>query len=151
GFAGDVRSSLETIDDQTKKTSARLLAVEQLVVKGNGGAPSNFGSDKSLGQTIVESEGFAMLQKGAQSSGRITLRSLAPELKIVSGSWSSPPDYIPRVAFPPQQPLPVRALMPNLTTTSNLIEFPVETSFTSNAGYQINEGDAKGQSDAAYS
>jgi HK97 family phage major capsid protein len=82
----------------------------------------------------------------------IALKSLAaPELKIVSGTWSALPDYRPVIAYPPQQALPVRALMPNLPTSSTLVEFPVETSFTNNAGYQVAEGDAKGQSDAAYS
>jgi len=75
------------------------------------------------------------LQKGAQSSGRITLKSLAaPELKMVSGTWSAAPDYRPVVAFPPQQALPVRSLMPNIPTSSALVEFLVETSFTNNAG-----------------
>ncbi len=63
---------------------------------------------------------------------------------------SAAPDYRPIVAFPPQPVLPVRALMPNIPTVSNLVEFPVETSFTNNASYQVNEGDTKGQSDATY-
>lgn len=77
--------------------------------------------------------------------------SLLPEVKtVLSGTWSAPPDYRPVMITPPQPALPVRALMPTIMTTSNLIEYPKESSFTSNVGYQYPEGTDKGQSDATY-
>jgi len=128
------------------------LALEQHATRGVGGGSMSMGGDESIGEAIVRSEGFAALVKGARSSGRMPFKSLSPrELKIVSGTWSAAPDYRPVVAFPPQPALPVRALMPNIPTTSNLVEFPLETAFTNAANYQLTEGTDKPQSDATYS
>src|SRR5262245_46572916 len=103
-------------DRNVAELQARTLTIEQtLASRASGGG--RFGDGKSVGSSIVESDGFQARVKGAPSSGRIAVKSLAPpELKIVSGTWSAAPDFRPIVAFPPQQALPVRALMPNLTT-----------------------------------
>ena len=156
-FTGDVRASVDKLakqgdglEKQSRETSARLLVIEQHLTSHNPGGSSS-GGDKSLGQSVVESDGWANMQKGNRSTGRLAVKSLAPsELKVISGSWSTAPDFRPIVAFPPQPQLPIRSLMPNIVTSSNLIEYPVETSFTNNAGYQTVEGGDKPQSDATY-
>lgn len=68
---------------------------------------------------------------------------------ITSGTWTSAPDYRPNVAVV-QYPLRVRDLMPNLETSSNLVEAPVEASQTGTVDYQTNEGDAKAVLDFTY-
>jgi HK97 family phage major capsid protein len=148
---GELKQLLSRGESQIKVCEARLMALEQHVASGSTGGGGFSGSAESIGDQIIHSEGFQRVVKGERSSGQIAFKSLTPqELKIVSGTWSSPPDYRPVVAFPPQPSLPVRALMPAIPTISNLVEFPLETSFTNNAGYQVNESDVKGQSDASY-
>ena len=149
-FTAAVKGSVEKLESLRREDSSRLLTIEQHLSAGPVGA-SGISGDKSLGQTIVESDGWANMQKGNRSTGRLAVKSLAPaEQKLVSGSWSAAPDFRPVMAFPPQPQLPVRALMPNLVTSSNLVEFPVEVSFVNNAGYQTTEGTDKPQSDATY-
>jgi len=149
---GELKALVTKGDHELQVHSARLLALEQHATRGVGGGSMSMGGDESIGEAIVRSEGFAALVKGARSSGRMPFKSLSPrELKIVSGTWSAAPDYRPVVAFPPQPALPVRALMPNIPTTSNLVEFPLETAFTNAANYQLTEGTDKPQSDATYS
>jgi HK97 family phage major capsid protein len=129
--------------------SARLLAVEQLASRGTGGG-EGFG-EKSLGNRIIESENFAQFQKGSQSSGAIPVGSLLSKATtILSGTWSSGPQFLPRVAAPPQPALRLRDLLPAAPTTSNLIEWPQETARSGAPGYQYPEATDKQQRDFTY-
>jgi hypothetical protein len=121
----DLKDFIARHTGKSSELDARLRTVEQSVCGGLGGAAGSFnGDDDSIGDAIIRSEGFAALVKGARSSGRIPFKSLSPrELKIISGSWSAVPDFRPVVAFPPQPALPVRALMPQIVTQSNLVKF----------------------------
>lgn len=148
-----LRTFIDTHVQKNKELDARMMQVEQAIVgrnsPGPGGGFGDFGN--SLGDVIAQSEGFAALQKGAKSTGRIAVQNLLPDVKtILSGTWSAPPDYRPVMVTPPQPALPVRALMPTIMTQSNMIEFPKESTFTNNVGYQNPEGSDKGQSDATY-
>jgi HK97 family phage major capsid protein len=146
-----LKQFIEKYKGKSAELDARLLSVEQALVARGGGTPLT-GSDKSLGATLTESDGFASFKKGARSSGQVEIGSfLRKAVTIVSGTWSSGPQFLPQVAQPPQPRLPVRQLMPNFPTTSALIEFPSEDSHSGAADYQVNEGDAKPQMDFAYS
>jgi HK97 family phage major capsid protein len=137
-----------------KELNARVFEIEQLLSSHPGGAGTGASgrAGTSLGSVIVDSDGFKAFQRGAKSSGQIAIKNLLPEMKatILSGSWSAPPDYRPQMATPPQPALPVRSLMANLSTQSNLIEYPRETSFTNAANYQNPEGSDKPESAANY-
>jgi HK97 family phage major capsid protein len=131
----------------TKELSARLLGLEQHAVSG-GGAFGGSSANKSLGELVTESEGFAALRKGGRSTGAIEVGSFKT---VLSGPYSVGPTFYPVVAQPAQPRLPVRGLMPGLVTTSNLVEFPSEDSQTGGPGYQYPEGSDKSQTDFAYS
>jgi hypothetical protein len=65
----EIKQFVNKHQGKSRETDARLLALEQTFTRSTHVGGEGFG-EKSLGQTIVESEGFAALQKGAQSSGR---------------------------------------------------------------------------------
>ena len=102
----ELRQFLQTQDAELKQIvtkgdrelAARMLAVEQTITAPGAGGIRSGNGGKSIGQIIIESDGFAALQKGAPRSGRLAV----PELKVLSGTWSAAPDYRPVVAFPPQ-------------------------------------------------
>jgi HK97 family phage major capsid protein len=103
-----------------------------------------------LGRLIIESEQFAGFKKGASRSGRIEVASFSQKT-VLSGTWSVPPDYLPRMVTPAQPRLPLRALLPAFATESNMIEFAGEESRSGSADYQPTEGVDKSQTDFTYS
>jgi len=104
---------------------------------------------KTVGQLVAESEGLAQFRKGARSSGQIEVGSFKVS-PILSGTWTSPPDFLNRVAAPPMPTLPLRSLLPAFQTASNMIEYPKETGATNAANYQAVEGVDKPQSDLSF-
>ena len=144
----EVKQFIARHQGKSKELDARMLAIEQALTRGTfGGA----GFDpKDIGALIIQSENFAAFQKGSRSSGQIEVRSFKAS-PILSGTWTTGPDYRPTMAAPPQPRLTVRALMPTITTAGNLIEFPREDSHSGGPGYQTPEGTDKPQIDFAYS
>jgi HK97 family phage major capsid protein len=151
GFTSEVKTEVDKLGKQSAEASARLLAIEQLVASpGRGGRPGGASGGASIGQTVVEAEGFKSLQLGGRSSGRIAVKSFESKATVVTGSWSAAPDYVPQMFYPPQRILTVRNLLPNLATASNLIEFPRELVNTNASDYQGAEGSQKPESAITY-
>lgn len=151
----ELKEILTKGESQLQVHSARLLALEQHVTAPGFGGSSSFGGfTESLGELVTKHEGFLALQKGDRSrTGQIAVRSFHPaaEKTVLSGTWSSGPQFLPVVATPGQRRLMVRDLLPQSTTISNLIEYAREDTITSGAGYQIPEGSAKPETSATYS
>ena len=142
---------------ELKEQSSRLLVIEQnLASRGGGGSGGggsmSFGPTKSVGAMVVESEGFAQLCKGARSSGTIAVKTFRPaeQKTVISGTWSSGPQFLPVVATPGQRRLFVRDLLPQSTTNSNMIEFANESAMTGGADYQTPEASAKPETSFTY-
>lgn len=151
GFTGEVKTEVDKLGKQSAEASARLLALEQYITApGRGGRPGGAGGSASIGQTVVEAEGFKALQLGGRSSGRIAVKSFESKSTILTGTWSAAPDYRPEMHFPAQRVLTVRGLLPNLATVSNLVEFPRELVNTNASDYQGVEGSQKAESAITY-
>jgi HK97 family phage major capsid protein len=152
-FTTKASSILDTLDTARKETAARLLIIEQSLTAPNKGGDYSNGVD--IGRTVAESAEFkSFVADNRGKTGRITVPSFHTKTNIVSpGGLNQPltPPYImPGVVFAPQRRLTVRDLMPQIPVNSNMVEFCHETSFTSAAAMQTAEGNAKGESAAAY-
>jgi HK97 family phage major capsid protein len=146
----------QLIKEPQDELKARMMQLEQLVTsRGAGGGSSSFfgGDGKSVGEQLVESEGFKALQKGASRSGPVAVKSFrAPQQKtVITGPWSAAPQLLPVVATPGQRRLFVRDLLPQSSTSSNMIEFAREDTITGGAGYQVPEASAKPETSFTYS
>jgi hypothetical protein len=145
---GSVRTFIDKNNSKVKELDSRIFQVEQHLVSKTGAGPF-IGADKSMGQLVVESDGFAAFRKGARSSGQIEIGSFKAST-ITSGTWTAGPDFLPRIAAPPMPTLPLRALVPSFGVTTNLVEYCKEVSATGGSGYQYPEGSDKGQSDLGF-
>ena len=148
---GSIAESVKSFTEATKGTlaeqSARLLAIEQKMTAPRGGPGGDDGSNSSIGQQVAESPQFkAMLQNNSRRSGAIPVTGLKATIVNAAGQNQPlvPAYRVPGIIPPGQRRLTVRDLLPQLPTTSNLIEFTKETSSTNSAAIQANEGDAKG-------
>jgi HK97 family phage major capsid protein len=133
----------------------RLQEVEQkLSRRGGGDQPPQ---QKSLGQLVMENDGVKALMEAKNGQARVTI-----ELKDIlsgSGTWgtgTSPtnaltiPDRQP-IVMPPMRPLMVRDLITPGSTTSNAIEYPVETDNPAVTGAAVvSEGALKPQSNITF-
>jgi HK97 family phage major capsid protein len=129
---------------------ARLFSLEQFVsARPPGGSGAGFGSSKSIGETMIESEGFAFLQKGGRDSGKINIESFHKTTIINAPGQNQPlvPDYrMPGIVPPGMPALTVRDALSTFRTSSNLIQYTRESSFTNAAAPQAGEGVAKAES-----
>ena len=152
-FTAATKTQLDELGSERDETKSRLLAMEQKLAGGPPGGPG-LGNGKSVGDLLVASEGFKSLQGGARSSGQIRIGELF-KTTVVNASGTAQPlvpmQYVPGITIPGGvQRLTIRDLLPSIPTTSNLIAFARETSFTNNAAMQTSEGAAKAESAATY-
>lgn len=111
----------------------RLFQMEQASARP-GNIATAFG--KSVGSSITESEQFKNFAGGARTSGRIPVGSFTKTALVSSTGVGQPlvaPQFYPGVTFPGQVRLTVRDLLPTAPTSSNMIEYTNESSFTNNA------------------
>jgi HK97 family phage major capsid protein len=138
GFTTDAKATLEKLDNDRKETGARLLAIEQKMTAPRGGGDGgDYGP--SVGQMLIESEGFKALRTGARSTGQIRIGSFH-KTAIVNATGQNQPlvadARVPGVVGPGQQRLSVRDLLPQFPTSSNLVQFTRESSQTNAAASQ---------------
>lgn len=139
--------------------AARVLDLEQRTVRGFPGGSTQ----KSIQELVIESEEWKHCSKLAnpRTMDPVTVGSfhLVPLTKtqIVNAAGQNQPlvpsDRLGGIITPAEQRLFVRDIIPATTTTSNLVEFTSEASYTSNARPQgdvspngTGEGDLKAES-----
>jgi len=151
--SAETKSALEKLGNDWKETSARLLAIEQkIVARGAGGGGGE--ETKSVGEMVVESEGFKAMQKGAKDSGKLNLGHLYKTNIVNATGQNQPlvPDMrVPGILTPGLRRLTVRDLLAQNRTSSNLVQFVKETAFTNNAASQTSEGASKAESAMTFS
>lgn len=132
----ETKDALEKLGKDFSTTNARLIAIEQKLTAPTGG-PS--GENKSIGQMMVESDGFKALQSGSRSTGRVNVGSFHKTAVVNATGQNQPlvPDQrLPGILMPGLRRLTVRDLLPQLRTTSNLVQYTRELLFTNAAASQ---------------
>ena len=151
----ETKTALDKLSTQHAEVASRLLVIEQKMVAPNAGGPEEA---KTIGQKVVESEGFKNLAQRS-STGKIAIGStdarINTKTNLVNAAGLNQPlvmPYIkPGIIMPGLRRLTVRDLMPNTPIASNLVEYVKETSFTNNAAMQSAEGAVKAESALAFS
>jgi HK97 family phage major capsid protein len=148
----DLKVFIEKHRGASASIDSRLLAMEQRIVRGGSGG--SFGMEKTLGETIIDSENFQLVKRGGRSSGKIAVGSLHKAVTIISpGGQNQPlvPDMrLPGIVPPGLPRLTVRDLLAQNRTQSNLVQFTRETGFSNAAAPQAGEGTTKPQSDLTF-
>jgi HK97 family phage major capsid protein len=143
-ISGEVKSLSDGAQNKFKEISMRLLTLEQRADSHKFGGG---GSDVSIGQKVVESDGFKALQHGAPRTGKIAIEPEMFKTALINATGQNQPlvaaDRV-GIVPPVQRRLRMRDVLPVTNTSSNAIEFPKETSFTNNAAPQFSAGSYEG-------
>jgi len=125
----ETKATLDKIGKQWTEVNARLLELEQKSVATPGGTDV-----KTIGEKFVESDAF----KAQAKSGRVEKVQIGDvKTAIVNATGQNQPLVpdmrVPGVIGPGLRRLTVRDLLPNLNTSSNLVQFARELLYTNNA------------------
>ena len=130
--------------DAVAEFKARMLDIEQRLARRPGGDAKEA---KSAGQIFVESESYKSADKDrARQIDAVDIGAAHKTAIINIQGQNQPlvPDMrVPGIIAGANRRLTVRDLLPNLRTTSNLVQFAKENVFTNNAGLQFNSPDSK--------
>lgn len=133
----ETKDALDKLGKDFSEVNARFLAIEQKLTapRTDTGVQA-----KSVGNMMIESEGFKSVKEGGRRSGLVTVRSFHKKTAIVNATGQNQPlvqdERIPGILMPGLRRLTVRDLLPQLGTTSNLVQFTRELLFTSAAASQ---------------
>lgn len=127
----DTKSKLEKMTEQYDSVYERLQAVEQ-----KGAAISKAEGQESIAKQFMQSGAFKDFQEGRTGRARMEIKTA-----IINATGQNQPlvpsDRLGGIATTPNRMLTIRDVLPTSPTSSNLIEFTREASFTNNAGSQI--------------
>jgi HK97 family phage major capsid protein len=156
-ISGEVKNLSSDAQRRFNELATRTLNLEQRF-DSHKFSGMGYGADISVGQKVIESEGFKALQAGAPRTGKIAIEPEMLKTALINATGQNQP-LVPadRVGIVPpvQRRLRLRNVLPVSGTSSNSFEFPKETSFTNNAAPQYSagayEGVAKAESALAFS
>lgn len=132
----ETKSALDKLGTQWNEAANRLLTLEQRMTSKADGPGQE---EKSVGQLMIESEGFKAMQKGANRSGQVKVGSFHKTAIVNATGQNQPlvPDMrLPGILMPGLRRLTVRDLLAEGRTQSNLVQFTKETAFTNSAASQ---------------
>ena len=133
----------------TNELKAQLTEIEQKLSR-RGGPTADQGERKSLGDLVIENDSFKSTLGDSRKKGTVNIEVETKTILSGAGSWGSTPsvsnslvvaDRQPIVGLPMRQ-MTVRDLVAPGETTSNAIEFAVQTARTNNAAV-VAEGATK--------
>jgi HK97 family phage major capsid protein len=143
-----------TLAQKHTEALARINELEQKQDRGAGG--DQVPEYKSIGERVVESEGFKSMDSSARKSMRVQMeRKDLLNVTATTGAGTSSANAlvgstrVPGVIAPPTRTMTIRQLLMPGTTDAGSIEYVVETGFTNNAANQV-EGAAKGRSNITF-
>lgn len=124
----DTLAKHEALEKQYNELYDRVQAVEQKGIKSH---EESKGFD--LGGAFVKHEQFLAMSEGKQNSARMDVKTA-----IINATGQNQPlvpsDRLGGIMATPNRMLTIRDVIPASTTSSNLVEFTRESSFTNNAG-----------------
>jgi len=124
GTAAEIKKHKEDYD----ALFDRLQTLEQ-----KGAAVSVSDSPIDVGSDFIASEAFKSIKAGSAGRGRMEMKTA-----IINATGQNQPlvpsDRLAGIYHTPNRMLTIRDVLPSSTTSSNLVEFTREASFTNNAG-----------------
>jgi HK97 family phage major capsid protein len=136
----EVRNEVRELADQFKQvaTAQAELAQKQAGFAMQAAAP------KSAAEEFVASEQYKQLVAGNTQRARIELKNT-----VTSGSTTVFPDQKPGIIPGNFLPLSIRAVLPSIAVSTNMVNALREASWTSSAA-EVSQGAAKAESDATF-
>jgi HK97 family phage major capsid protein len=132
----ETKTALDKLGKDFQEANARFLAIEQKLTAPKGGEGNEV---KSIGQMMIESDGFKSVKEGGRRSGTVNVGSFHKTAVVNATGQNQPlvPDQrLPGILMPGLRRLTVRDLLPQLRTSSNLIQYTKELLFTNAAASQ---------------
>ncbi len=122
------------LEAQAEKMSSIIDRLEEMEQRGLITSPAAPAID--IGKQFIDSDQFKDMQEGRAGRARLELKTA-----IINATGASQPlvpaDRLDGFNTTPNRILSIRDILPASTTTSNLIEFVRENTFTNSAGPQI--------------
>jgi HK97 family phage major capsid protein len=136
----EVKAEVKTLADEFKSlaTSVTELAQKQTAAASQAAKPL------SAAEEFVKSEQYKALVSGNVQRARIELKNT-----VTSGSTTVFPDQKPGVIPGNFAPLSVRAALPSITVSSNMVNALREASWVSSAA-EVSQGASKNESDVTF-
>lgn len=130
--ATETKSAIDSISEKCIELGDRLQEIEQKGVK----LDSSNDEIEDLGAQFIKSENFIAMQEGRTGRAKMEVKTA-----IINATGQNQPlvpaDRLGGIYTTENRQLMLRDLIPTSSTTSNLIEFVRENTFTNNAGPQI--------------
>lgn len=129
--SSETKSALEKLTEEANSIDKRLDALEK---RGNREDPV---ANKSLGKQIVESDSFRAMIEGRARSANHEIKTTLTNATINTSQPLVAPDYMVDPYHLPERPLDIWSIIPKGSTSSNIIAFPREGTWTDNTGPQV--------------
>jgi HK97 family phage major capsid protein len=149
-LANELKDFTSKAHNTLEVQNARLMAIEQKMTAPVGGEDFGSAGPADIARTITQSHEYkSFVENNGRTTGRIPVGSFYTKTTLVNATGQNQPlvpaDRRPGILAPGQQQLTIRDLLPNIPTSSNLVEYTSETSQTDNTAIQNAEGDVKGE------
>jgi len=129
--AVETKAAIDGVSEKLNELSDRMVEIEQKGVK-----LQETDEPEDLGSQFIKSEQFLQMQDGRSGRARMDIKAA-----IINATGQNQPlvpaDRLTGINTVVNRQLMIRDLIPTSMTTSNLIEFVRENTFTNNAGPQI--------------
>ena len=138
-LTNSVKEIADTLLTKSNELTSQISEMEQKLASRGGGQPVD--ERKSLGQMVVENEEVKARILGGAQAGKVAMSVETKALTSATGTWGSTPsvgnslvmpDRQPMVSLP-MRPMTIRDLVAPGQTSSNAIEYAVQTLRTNNA------------------
>lgn len=154
-LSSTLKGDIDTALTEMSEMKARVAELEQ---KGSRRGADDVPAGKSLGQLVIEDEGYK--SGGMTSASRKSLRVQMDRKDITNangtvgtgrspGTSLNPGDRQAGIVAPPQRPMTIRNLLMPGETSQGSVEFVAETGFTNSAA-PVAEGTTKPKSDLTF-
>lgn len=138
--ASELKAEVEAHAEKAQQIGDRLAELEQKY----SDAPAGEEGPVTIGEEFTKSDTYEALVKGRANTGRIDIENSLGKTAIINATGQNQP-LVQSDRQPGYNPLPnrrftIRDLVPQLRTSSNLVEYVRESGFDNQAGPQISAG-----------